>query len=154
MLIIIRKGTFCWKPHLNWTGCIRHWISYDVEYITFSSIVIKQLVEKLSALIESISKWSTIEFEIKWRKWLWIDPQYLVIGHYTIIWVLKGYPLPCPPPPKKNVKLLHCCQNVQYRNGEPITFSTIAHAYTLFTSFNWQKKMFVFTISTMLFHFF
>ena len=36
--------------------------------------VIKQPVQKISALIKSMSKWSTIEFEIKWAKWLWIGP--------------------------------------------------------------------------------
>ena len=36
--------------------------------------VIKQLVQKISALIKSISKWLTVKFAIEWTKWLWIDP--------------------------------------------------------------------------------
>ena len=38
------------------------------------NFVIKQLVQKISALIESISKRLTVEFEIEWTKQLWIDP--------------------------------------------------------------------------------
>ena len=27
-----------------------------------------------SELIESISKWLTVDFDIEWAKWVWIDP--------------------------------------------------------------------------------
>ncbi len=37
--------------------------------------IIKQLVQKVRAFIKSISKWSTLEFEIEWTKLLWIDPK-------------------------------------------------------------------------------
>ncbi len=46
--------------------------------------VIKQPVQQMSALIELISKWSTVELEIDWTKWLWIDPMW--ISTYCCRW--------------------------------------------------------------------
>ena len=48
-------------------------IQYRIHHI----FIIKQPVQKISALIESISKWANVEFEIEWTKWLWIDPKWV-----------------------------------------------------------------------------
>ncbi len=47
--------------------------SYDIQCWIRYNFIIKQPVQKISALIEFISKWSTIGFEIKWTKWLPIN---------------------------------------------------------------------------------
>ena len=51
-----------------------YWTSYDIWCQIRCNFIIKQSVQNIGALIESISKWSTVEFEIEWTKWLWIDP--------------------------------------------------------------------------------
>ena len=52
---------------------------FDVEWGVILSYIssnnwLKKYLKK-SACMESVSKWSTIEFEIDWTKWLWIDPK-------------------------------------------------------------------------------
>ena len=56
------------------TGCWMYSTSYDIQCRVRCNFVIKPPVQKISALIESISKWSTVEFEFEWMRWLWIDP--------------------------------------------------------------------------------
>ena len=51
--------------------------SYDIQCRIRWNFVIKQPAQKISKLNESISKLSTLEFEIEWTKWLWMDPKIL-----------------------------------------------------------------------------
>ena len=49
---------------------------FDIVWYAMSKAQFRHqvLVQKVSALIGSISKWSTIELEIEWTKRVWIDP--------------------------------------------------------------------------------
>ena len=50
-----------------------YWTSYDIRCRIKCNFVIKQPLQKINVLIEFISKWSSIEFEIEWTKLLWIN---------------------------------------------------------------------------------
>ena len=65
------------KSYFICNGCLltKMWW-YNMWCQIGCNFVIKQLVQKSSELIESISKWSTVECEIEWTKWVWIEPYF------------------------------------------------------------------------------
>ena len=73
-------------------------ILYDMQCHITCSFVIK-LVQKISVLIESISKWSTVEFEIQWAKWVWINRQHtkccILVSNWLCMpqWIFCASPL-------------------------------------------------------------